>query len=439
MARNRAPRTVAVDVDAQQPKRPKRLMWPWWIVAVAGPLVVLAVGWVLLAAAATVGWLTTPEADYGAAIRLATSILLLAHGATVQIAGLSVSIAPLGLTALLVFLALPVSSLAARQAAADTQDPDDTGALLVDSEAIAWKVGGTFGGVYAALLIVLGAALDALSPGLAIGAFVVGAITGLWGASRGVSYDPTASWPEWLRALPRAVGAALLVVIAGAGAALVVALWSGRARITDIVIALEPGTAGTVLLAVIHLLYLPNLVLACASWVLGAGITLGDDTLISVVTSDVGILPSIPVLGAVPSAGPMASIQVAWLAVGVVAGLLAGAAVAWARPRARFDETSLVGALAGVLTGALLAVACALASGGLGSGRLAEMGARLPEVFVFAPTILGLAGLVGGLVVALARREWPTRTRKDGASTDSQTRRTASASADPIDDDGAPA
>ena len=67
----------------------------------------------------------------------------------------------------------------------------------------------------------------------------------------------------------------------------------------------------------------------------------------------------------------------------------------------------------GVLAGLLVAAACALGSGGLGTGRLAEVGARFPELLIFAPTILGLSGLTGGLAVGLVRREWPGRRRED--------------------------
>lgn len=410
---------MAVDVDAPSGQSPKRLPLPWWLVAGAGPVAVLAVGWVLVAAFCAVGWLTSPEADLGAALRLATSVLLLAHGGTVLVGGQAVSLAPLGLTALLVFVAIPVSSLAARLAASHGQDPDDTGELLVDGEAVALRVACLFAGVYFVVVLLTGALLGNVTPGLVIGTIVVAAVSGLWGASRGVGYDPTAVWPSWLQAVPRAMGAALLVVFAGAAAALALALWSGQERVTDIVVALGGGAVGAVLQVVLHLLYLPNLVLACASWVLGAGITFGDGTLVTVATTDVGILPSIPVLGAVPT-GDMSPVQLWWLVVGVLAGLVAGVVIALARPRARFDETALVGGLSGVLAGLLVAAACALGSGGLGTGRLAEVGARFPELLIFAPTILGLSGLTGGLAVGLLRREWPERRRTgdDGRSPD---------------------
>ena len=58
----------------------------------------------------------------------------------------------------------------------------------------------------------------------------------------------------------------------------------------------------------------------------------------------------------------------------------------------------------GVAAGLLLTVLAALGAGGLGADRLAHLGARVGELAVFAPTLLGLAGLVSGLFVGLARR-----------------------------------
>ncbi|NHB85615.1 hypothetical protein G7085_16160 [Tessaracoccus sp. HDW20] len=83
---------------------------------------------------------------------------------------------------------------------------------------------------------------------------------------------------------------------------------------------------------------------------------------------------------------------------------MAAAVVTLARPRARFDSTALVGALAGVLAGLLVVVACALGSGSLGADRLAVIGARTGPLAVFAPTLLGLSGLTVGLVLGLLRR-----------------------------------
>ncbi|MFD0867076.1 DUF6350 family protein, partial [Tessaracoccus lubricantis] len=76
----------------------------------------------------------------------------------------------------------------------------------------------------------------------------------------------------------------------------------------------------------------------------------------------------------------------------------------FARPRARFDETALVGGLSGVAAGVLIATFCSMAAGALGDDRLSHIGARMPELLVFAPTILGISGVAAGLALGLLRR-----------------------------------
>lgn len=397
-------RTVAVDLDSTPEPEPRVWPWPWQLPAVVGPLVVLLVGWLVLAGLTTVAWLTSPDAELNPALRIAAQVLVLAHGAPVQLAGHSVSVAPLGITLLLVFLALPLAGHAARQAAAHGAETDDTGELWVDGEALVAKVGVTFAAVYTVAVVALANGLGVASWRVVLGGLVVGVVAGFWGASRGVGYDPTGSWPAWFRSVPRAMTAAILTLFSGAILLGGIAVWAGRDRISDIVTALDPGTSGVILLVALHLFYLPNFLLACVSWLLGAGVTLGDGSMLTMAITDVGLLPAIPVFGAVPANGLHGADSLWWLLVGAAAGVAAALVVAWARPRARFDETALVGGLSGVVAGLLLATLGSMASGALGVDRLSYIGARMPELLVFAPTLLGLAGVLAGLILGLVRR-----------------------------------
>lgn len=196
----------------------------------------------------------------------------------------------------------------------------------------------------------------------------------------------------------------MLVCLAGGVAALTAALIAHRDRISLIHEALDPGIAGTILLVLVQILYLPNLMLWATSWVLGAGVTLGDDSLLSMSVTDVGFLPSIPLMGAVGEPGIGGGALFWWLVVGVLAGLVAAVVVDFARPRARFDETALVGGLAGAVAGLLVTLLCSLAGGGLGEDRLAHMGPITGQLVIVAPALLGLSGLVGGAVLGLLRR-----------------------------------
>lgn len=388
-------RTVAIDVDAEQPSAaPKGVRWPWPVIAVVGAIGVALAGWIIIAGISTIVWLGASDASLTDTLRMATRIFALAHGAPADILGQHVTMVPLGLSLIQIFLGLPIVSRAARTL-------EDGGV-----EERVWKVAGTYALTYVVSVLIASAigAGGATGVHTLLGASAIALIAGLTGASSALHYDPTQFWPSWLRAVPRAMGAAMLLILAASAIVLALAVWFGFDRIVELTESLAPDGVGIVVLAVMHLLYLPNLIVWMASWLLGAGVTLGDGSTIALTITDVGLLPAIPVLGAVPELGVASPLQLWWLVVGVVAGALAGLAITWARPRARFDETALVGGLAGTLTGLLLALIAAVASGGLGTGRLAVMGARVPELAIFGAALLGLSGMAAGLVLGLIRK-----------------------------------
>ena len=392
-------RMITVDVDeAARVARPQVTI-PWFVLAPVGALAVAAAGWLLMAGPAALGWLTSPESQLADALGLASRVLLLANGAVTTIGGQPVSIAPLGLTLVLILLGVPVAGLAARAAIDET---DDLRGLVL-------RVGGTYAGTYVVFTTLIAFFVPETSAIRAfLGSALVGGLSGFWGVTRAVGYNPCERWPVRLRPFPRGIGVAVLICV-GTGAALLAAvLILGRDRIAAIADGLGgDGTAG-ILLIVIQLVWLPNLVIWAMAWALGAGVTLGEGTLLDMNGTSLGFLPSIPVLGAVPDPGPVSELAWLWLLGGVLAGVLAALVITLNRSSERFYETSLAGGLAGILAGILLFVLAWCASGGLGTQRLAHVGVGLGSLAITAPCILGLAGLVTGLVVGLARREWST-------------------------------
>jgi len=117
--------------------------------------------------------------------------------------------------------------------------------------------------------------------------------------------------------------------------------------------------------------------------------------------SQVGLLPGLPLLGAVPGPGPGVSSQLLWLAGGVLAGVVSAWLALRSSAGVRVDQACLTGCVSGLLA-ALALVGLAWATGGdLGGARLAGLGPRLTELAVMAASTLGLSGLAAGLVLAL--------------------------------------
>ena len=386
---------------------------PWFTLAPLGALAVVAGGGLLMAGPAALGWLTSPNSQLSDALGLASRVLLLANGSVTVIGGQLVSIAPLGLSMVLILLGIPVAGLAARSALDET----------ADLRMLVLKTGGTYAGTYVVSITLIAFIVPETSVIRALlGSLLLGGLSGFWGAARAVGYDPGEQWPAGLRSLPRAVGVAALTGVGTGAALLAVVLVLGRDRIAGISDGLGGDFTAGILLIVMQLVWLPNLVIWAMAWALGAGVTLGEGTLLNMNGTSLGFLPSIPVLGAVPEPGPVPDLAWLWLLGGAVAGALAGLIVTLNRSSERFYETALAGGLAGIAAGVLLFLLAWFSSGGLGTQRLSHLGVGLGSLVITAPCILGLAGLVTGLAVGLARREWPTWRRADPEAGEKTTR-----------------
>ena len=406
-ARERKRRITSVQVTAQvEAAEAKRA--PWYLAAPAGGVLVAVAGWFLVAGATVIGWLAQPTSSFGSALKMGTQLWLLANGGGVEAGGVALTVVPLGLTAVLVLLATGVVGYAIQQAASG----EDAGRSAPRAAAV-------FTATYVACVLAASLLTSAHLIGRAfIGSALIAGGSALWMLVKHTDLTIMSRVPEWARIVPKAMAAALLVLVIGAGIVLTTALLQNRDRVVALHDSLNPGIAGGLLLLVVQLAYLPNVIAWCASWVLGAGFAIGQGSVIAPSQTDVGLLPALPLFGAIPEPGPGTWAMLWWLVIGVVAGAVASVVVVLARPRARFDETALVGGLSGVLAGLLLVALVALTNGGFGVGRLSEVGARVGSLAVLAPTLLGLSGVVAGLVIGLVRRPERDATAATEASTD---------------------
>lgn len=339
---------------------------------------------------------TGSTAGWGQSVTVAAGLWLLGHGVPLVASGTTVTLVPLGLTALALLCAFASARRSAHTATS------------------AW-VAGTV--TYAVATLGVALLAGTTTPwGLAV-AVVGGALVGGLGLGAGILARPDApaagalAGPvdRWLPATVRLGlrGALVATGLLVAASALLVGAWvvAGRATSGDILLGLAPGPVGGLVLGVAQLLVLPNLVLWAAAWLVGPGFVVGEGSTFTASGSDPGALPAVPLLGALPDDAWTTALT-PWLpALVVVIGLVAGAYV-WRRlPDAvgaddadpvRWSEVAL--ALAGLAAGAglLLGALTWVGSGAVGPGRLQTVGADALVVGLLAAAEVG-----GGAAVAL--------------------------------------
>ena len=247
-------------------------------------------------------------------------------------------------------------------------------------------------------------------------------LAAVWGACRALGRRLTDGWPGWARAVPRAVVSAQLVLLLFGAALVLTGLIRHLDRVTALHAALDPGVAGGIALLMAQLGLVPNACVWAAAYALGAGFAMGTESVVAPAATELGVLPGVPLLGALPGAGPGSPLLLLWLVAGALAGALAATLVVRSRPGLRFDASSLAGGLSAVLAASVFVAVGWVAGGDLGVTRLTGLGPRLLPLLVMAGTTMGLAGLLTGLVLGLVRlRRRPVESETDEEETPAQT------------------
>jgi hypothetical protein len=382
---------------------------PWHLrglAAGAGVLAALA-SMILLCLPVLVAWMTDPRTttSWSSALGVGVDGWVLAHGASLQVGAVSLRMMPLLLTAVPLLVALAAArQLLARLAGwpGATAGPGWRCPAMAQLTlfVLAYAVTGLLVPVVAS-----GAARVSL-PGLVPGVLlvpVVALLLGLWREHRsgvGGLSEEVALWlgrrtPAWLRKAvrPALVGAGLLLL---AGLLVVVlVLVTHLSRIGRLYDELGAGVVGATVLSVGQALALPNLVLWALGWVAGPGFAVGD-VVVTWTHVDPGVLPLVPVFGALPQPGALP--PGLWLSVLVPVAI--GGVVGWRSLRATtrlatWRAKARAAATACVLAAALLGALAALASGSLGTDHLASVGVHAVSV----AGVLLLELLAGALLV----------------------------------------
>lgn len=386
----------AEEAAALRPK-PRWTYLPWPVAALVWTLAAAAAGWIISAALPVAAWVAAARTPAMAVVDATGQMWLAAHGATAQLGGVMIGLPPLGMT----LLAIAACGAAARHAAEQVVAPPDIALPLRWRSAAA--VVGVCVATYTVAAVIASPIVGTSEQAVAAvaGAFVVSLLGSVIGAMVGLELDPWQLTPAWLARLPRAVGAGTAMLAAGSTLALIMAFVSHWTQVQHLHDSLGANGVGAAVLIAVQLAYAPTAVLWAGSFVLGAGIRLGPDGLLAPGRATVGTLPAIPAFGALPTtSGPQ---DWAWLTVGVLAGLAAGAVMV-RRTTPTLLQAAWRGALSGLAAGALWAVASWFATGDLGARALVGLGPRFPDLWWLATLPLAAAGACGGLIVVAWRR-----------------------------------
>ncbi len=377
---------------------------PWLVAAVVGPLAALLLGWLAVGLIVFVGWLAVTSTPASTLVATIGQGWLALHFATARFGDTVVGVAPLGLVAAVIAGMAAATAYAARGVplsaeASLTQWGRAFGALVGVCTA-AYAVGAL---VLASLVGTPTQASDAF-PG-ALGIALTGAVLG---GVFGLRPDAVAAWPAWLRACPGAVLAGLASLFGAGLLAVAVGLGLHWQEATAMVNALNPDAIGVVGLGLAHLAWLPTIAVWGASYALGAGLSLGTGSVVTPGVTQLGLLPALPVLAAVPPVGsPLAW---GWLWTGVAAGVVCGGWLVRALSADAHDPDPLAwawqAAVAGSATVTTWWVIAWVSRGDLGTGRLVGLGPVFPDLLWWS-----LPPVVGGAAATAALTAWWSRRR----------------------------
>lgn len=363
----------------------------------AGAASVAALSWAAIVGLVVVGWASAGStASVSATTRIGSYLWLLCHGVPLDVPGGTVSLVPLGLTALAALLLYRAGRVAARAYGAAT---------VADCVRVALAVAGPYA---TAAVVVAGAARTAdVQPSLwqaALWPGLLAAIAAGFAALRqaGVVRSLAERVPLPARLVLRTSAWILTAWLIAAAALLLTATAFGAGRVSGVITSLHTGAVGAALIALGSVLLLPNALVWTGGYGLGGGVAVGDAA-VSPFGMTPGELPSLPPLAVLPQTAPMAALR----AVVLVFPLLAGWFL-WRLERHAFRMGEPWWHSGARMLGVCLTVALgvgglsAAAGGALGT---VTMGPRPLLDAATAAAAVGATGLVAAAMNAWRRKE----------------------------------
>lgn len=215
-------------------------------------------------------------------------------------------------------------------------------------------------------------------------------------------------------AVVRAAGVGAIAFMAGGALLAAGALFYNWNDVVSIYQSLHAGAVGDTALTLLQFGFVPNLLVYAMAWSSGAGFSLGEGTVVDLTRTDVGVLPALPMFGALPN--PVEP----WSFIACIIPILAGAVAGWwffREGEDHFDEwvslkirirpiswliSVLFLALIIGLLGGLISVALGQFSrGSLGLGRLTAIGPDPLEFGLYAAGLLAVGVILGRALAPL--------------------------------------
>jgi hypothetical protein len=365
-----------------------------------------AVGtWAVVVLPALVGWLAAPEGSLGwfSAVQVGSAIWFLGHGQSIGGDQLVISLTPIGLFLLFVYVAVRWARrlIAAERALAARTEWSRVAKLGVVPGFLVGYVGAaavfsllTLGGSVAPGVAAVPGTV--LVPLLALGYLLLR-------PDEPESPGFVRSWfrrgPTWLPSVWR-IGwrGAVALLALGMGIALLRILWS-TGEVLQIHSQYGLGLTASAVVALAQVMLLGNVATWALAFVAGPGFSIATGSMISPAAAEPGLMPLVPILGALPAEadypGAMFAVLLLPVAVGVHIGRRVDAVLEFfGNTRARLLATATAAAIAVLVVGLLTW----LGNGSIGVERLVSVG---PSVALVAGALL--LEVVGG---ALAWAGW---------------------------------
>ncbi|MFJ2030295.1 DUF6350 family protein [Streptosporangium sp. NPDC087985] len=378
----------------------------------------LGVGLTVLTTLTLVGWIASPKGALGPGLpgvfRAAAQLWLAAHHAGFAIPGGSLGLLPLGLTVLPAILLYRAGIWMARDADLRLRLParlpknspkDEANARRRAQLVLVAQAGVSLAAPYALLagIIALVTRNEVTQPFLGdvlVSHLVLAFLAGSLATARTVG-----PWRSMLRLLPErlrsvmAASAAALGIMLVAGALMVLgAIVVNFRQVQELSGVLSPGFVGGLLLLLVQGLYLLNAVIWGMAYIAGPGFAVGTGTLVAPTGVQLGTVPSLPLLGALPESGTTPAWVMVVIALPFAAGAVAGVLGVRIAPSPSYEGAPLWGFVCGLVTGAAAGGLAALSGGSLGGERLSAVGPAAWEVMLSVTLEVGVAaGISAGL------------------------------------------